>query len=139
MSLPVELQALKRFHGHLGPYVVVGYRMGLVARGRFTEKIFAEVWSGSKRPLSCLADGIQFSSCCTLGKGNINVLERGEAKARFSDGTGCMEMVLREAAREDIEKRTTRESEESISLEIFEAPFDRIISVREGRSTPSGK
>ena len=85
-SLPDEMLALKKFHGHLGPYAVLGYRMGLIARSTFPERIYAIVHSGTKRPLSCLADGVQMSSCCTLGKSNITVMEDGEARVEFSDG-----------------------------------------------------
>ena len=70
---------LKSFHGHLGPYVVLGYRMGRIALevsgsdGHFD--ILAEVHSPLKPPKSCLIDGIQLGSGCTLGKGNITVYE----------------------------------------------------------------
>lgn len=133
-----DLEALRRFHGHLGPYVVIGYRMGLAARERFPDKIFAEVWSGTTRPLSCILDGIQFSSCCTLGKGNIKVMEKGEAKARFSDGTNCFEMALIGSIKNDIDRRTTRETEDRISYEMFSVPFEDIISLKERSSDRSG-
>ncbi len=138
-QLPSELEQLKRFHGHLGPYVVVGYKMGLVARQRFPEKIFCIARSGTRRPLSCLADGIQFSSCCTLGKGNIQLLDEGRASASFSDGTEAMEMELRDEVKKDIDLRTTKENEEAISLEVFNAPFDRLIELRQERSAPFGR
>ena len=70
------LQKLKDFHGHLGPYVTVGYRMGLAANREFGDSAFkkkAIAYSGLKTPLSCMVDGIQVSSGCTLGKGNIKV------------------------------------------------------------------
>ena len=85
ISLPDELRELKRFHGHLGPYAVVGFRMGMIARSRYPDKIFSTAYSGTKRPLSCMADGIQMSSCCTLGKGNITLNEAGKASADFTD------------------------------------------------------
>jgi len=70
---------LKSFHGHLGPYVVLGYRMGRIALevtgsdGHFD--ISAEVHSPLIPPESCLIDGVQLGSGCTLGKGNITVYE----------------------------------------------------------------
>jgi inosine-uridine nucleoside N-ribohydrolase len=68
---------LRTFHGHLGPYVVLGYRMGqvaldaLAAGGHFD--VAAHVHSVLQPPASCLIDGVQIGSGCTLGKRNIEV------------------------------------------------------------------
>jgi len=68
---------IKAFHGHLGPYVVLGFRMGKLAlremgaEGHFD--ISAEVYSVLSPPCSCIIDGIQLGSGCTLGKRNIEV------------------------------------------------------------------
>ena len=84
---------LKSFHGHLGPYVVLGYRMGRIALevsgsdGHFD--ISAEVHSPVKPPKSCLIDGVQLGSGCTLGKGNITVFEyKGPAYVIFTTQSG---------------------------------------------------
>jgi formylmethanofuran dehydrogenase subunit E len=84
---------LKSFHGHLGPYVVLGYRMGRLAlekagsRGHFG--ISARVHSVLAPPPSCLVDGIQLGSGCTLGKRNIEVFEtEGPAYAVFRTTEG---------------------------------------------------
>jgi len=139
MTLPDELEALKRFHGHLGPYAVVGYRMGLIARQRFPQRIYAVLHSGTKRPLSCLADGVQMSSCCTLGKGNITLREDGEAVAEFSDGTGHLLIALRPEVRARIEAETTHDTEESISLDLHHAGDDALFTITAGKGTPFGR
>lgn len=68
---------LKSFHGHLGPYVVLGYRMGKLALGELGASghfdLSAKVYSILTPPCSCLIDGIQLGSGCTLGKRNIEV------------------------------------------------------------------
>ena len=71
------LALIRNFHGHLGPFVVLGYRMGRLAldetgsSGHFG--ISAEVHSALEPPRSCLIDGVQLGSGCTLGKRNISV------------------------------------------------------------------
>jgi hypothetical protein len=76
------LVRIEDFHGHLGPYVILGFRAGQLALrslgvvGYFD--LEARVWSGMKPPLSCFADGVQLGSGCTTGKGNL-VVEAGEA------------------------------------------------------------
>lgn len=84
---------LRTFHGHLGPYVVLGYRMGVLALdtlgagGHFD--VSAEVHSVLQPPASCLIDGVQLGSGCTLGKRNITVEGAdGPAQATFTAGDG---------------------------------------------------
>ncbi|RJQ07391.1 MAG: hypothetical protein C4551_06755 [Bacillota bacterium] len=82
------LLRIEDFHGHLGPYVILGFRAGrlaldlLGAEGYFD--LEATVHCGDEPPLSCFADGVQFGSGCTTGKGNLKVHpELREAGAVF--------------------------------------------------------
>lgn len=76
------------FHGHLGPFLVLGIRMGLLALkdlGSSGHKdVEARVKTGTTPPISCLVDGIQISTGCTMGKGNIVTENLGIAEATFS-------------------------------------------------------
>jgi formylmethanofuran dehydrogenase subunit E len=79
-----------RLHGHGGPFMVVGLRIGLEAlnildaRGWFDIKCKAELrWTP---PDACVLDGIQVSTGCTLGKHNIEVEEKGGVSATFKHG-----------------------------------------------------
>ncbi len=87
-SLPELVKKGEEFHGHLGPFLVVGIKMGLLALDKLQSTGFfdlkAEVATGSTPPISCMVDGIQLSTGCTLGKGNISVTEQGEPRAQFS-------------------------------------------------------
>jgi formylmethanofuran dehydrogenase subunit E len=129
-ELPPELKALSSFHGHLGPYVVVGYRMGQIARSELKGKIKATVYTGSKTPLSCVIDGIQFSSGCTMGKGNIAVKDDFVAKASFSSAEGSIEIELREDVKHDIDSTMSHDTEEQIALSIYRANADSMFIVR---------
>jgi hypothetical protein len=87
------LALMKQFHGHLGPYVVIGYRMGMIALERTGSsghfEITAEVHSVLRPPRSCLIDGVQLGSGCTLGKRNIAIFdEAGPPFATFTTGDG---------------------------------------------------
>ncbi|MGE5530807.1 MAG: FmdE family protein [Bacteroidota bacterium] len=82
-----DLAALKSFHGHLGPYLVAGVRMGRHALKRLQATrhfgLEADVWCPDGPPSSCLLDGIQFATGCTLGKGNIRHHVDEEIRALF--------------------------------------------------------
>ncbi|MCX7919270.1 MAG: formylmethanofuran dehydrogenase subunit E family protein [bacterium] len=69
------LNQLIQFHGHLGPYLVLGYRMGAIGlRETNAKKYFGvniAVHCPNKPPVRCLIDGLQFATGATYGKANI--------------------------------------------------------------------
>jgi len=89
-----EFQVLamtSEFHGHLGLYSIMGAKMGLRAMQYFSVGLDElEVWSyaGKNPPLSCMHDGLQFSTGASLGYGTIHVVEDVEfsPKAKFAYG-----------------------------------------------------
>jgi formylmethanofuran dehydrogenase subunit E len=84
---PDELAA---FHGHLGPFLVLGYRMGKYARRVLSEDPFlmhAVVYVPDQSPEICIADGVQLGSGCTLGKGNIELVRDPDMRCEFRAGT----------------------------------------------------
>jgi formylmethanofuran dehydrogenase subunit E len=88
ISLKQMIEEGTKFHGHLGPFLVLGIRMGLASLKELGStgysNIQAEAKAGSTPPMSCLVDGIQISTGCTLGKGNITSLPMGKAEATFT-------------------------------------------------------
>ncbi|NPV62426.1 MAG: formylmethanofuran dehydrogenase [Methanotrichaceae archaeon] len=84
-----SIEDLAAFHGHLGPYIVLGYRIGSYVRQNFCHDPFqmkAAVFCEGVPPQSCLADGIQIGSGCTLGKRNIDIVVCDEIRCEFSSG-----------------------------------------------------
>ncbi len=72
------LDRLRDFHGHLGPFAMLGYRAGLLAvreLGLPTHfGLSAVVHCPPQPPPSCFVDGVQYSTGCTLGKRNIELV-----------------------------------------------------------------
>jgi formylmethanofuran dehydrogenase subunit E len=130
-DLPEELIPLKRFHGHLGPYVVIGYRMGKMARERFAGKMTAVVFTGNHPPMSCLIDGIQFTTGCTLGKNNIVVRDGHQPVVHFIDSSKTLEIRLLDSERQRIDGLMTKHNEEILSVEILNADEKDIFLVTE--------
>ena len=80
-ELPIELQSAKEFHSHLGPYLVVGLKMGrFLTEEMDTSPLRITSYTGSTPPVSCLIDGLQLSTPCTVGNGGISIREQGEAR-----------------------------------------------------------
>jgi formylmethanofuran dehydrogenase subunit E len=71
-----DLKTIKAFHGHIGPYVVLGFRAGKLAR-RLLKKINgAKIFTNIRPPDSCFIDGIQLSTGCTIGRGRLKLIKR---------------------------------------------------------------
>jgi formylmethanofuran dehydrogenase subunit E len=72
------LQRAVEFHGHLGPFLMIGLRMGFLAMsalGSSPDEMSVLVKVKSTPPESCAIDGLQVSTGCTLGRGTIRVSE----------------------------------------------------------------
>ncbi len=84
----LDLDALKEFHGHLGPYLVAGARMGLIANEELSKNKLEKycVVRCSHTPMSCLIDGIQFISGCTYGTRRIVATSEEIPEAMFTHG-----------------------------------------------------
>ena len=83
----VSLKQAIGFHGHLGPYLVLGLLMGDYALKQIKAQphfgLEVKVWGARDKPKSCLIDGLQLSTGCTFGKGNIAKYNGKNIKVNF--------------------------------------------------------
>jgi formylmethanofuran dehydrogenase subunit E len=85
-SIETWVKAAADFHGHLGPFLVLGVRAGLIglrelqtSRGDF--ELHATAILEREVPFSCTIDGIQVVTQCTTGNGRLQIKN---AKNRFA-------------------------------------------------------
>jgi inosine-uridine nucleoside N-ribohydrolase len=124
---------LRTFHGHLGPYVVIGYRLGRHAlqatgsNGHFG--IRATVHCKATPPQSCMADGVQLGSGCTLGKRNIAlVAAEGPPFVEFVTTDGKrITLRLRPDVPARIKHRVDTEGVEAAGRHFLTAPLDTFV------------
>ncbi len=80
----LSLEEAAIFHGHLGPFLTIGYLAGEFAVKELKPEtefdLFALIFVPKRRPYTCIVDGIQCSTKCTLGKGNVEVINSKEFK-----------------------------------------------------------
>lgn len=66
-----------RFHGHDGPFLALGYKLGQVIVDRLKPTGIMDlkitICTRLEKPYTCLIDGLQCSTFATLGKGNLRV------------------------------------------------------------------
>ncbi len=117
----LEQRAIE-FHGHHGPFMTIGLRMGLIAlemldcKGWFNMSCEARLnWTP---PDSCVIDGIQSSTGCTMGKRNIRVTEQSGVAAVFTANDKSLLIKLKQEVIDNIKENM---SDEDISHDIIES------------------
>lgn len=107
---PLTPEDIERFHGHLGPNVLMGVRMGEHACGvagiprYFGLTVVVECPDGP--PPTCLIDGLQISCGATMGKENISHKTAERVQVTFKDNATGKTVVYRpkDSTREMIKK-----------------------------------
>ena len=127
------LKNIEKFHGHLGPYVVIGYKMGLIANRILGNDSFSKnviVWTGTNPPISCIIDGIQMSSGCTLGKGNISINHKSIAKAEFIDKNGKkLNISLKSDIKNEIDNLLTKDNLIEFSEKLYDKNDNELFEI----------
>ncbi len=98
-------------HGHLGPFLVLGIRMGLIGlrelgTKRGNQKLRVTVLTKPSVPFSCVLDGVQASTKCTIGNRKLklrNSLRTVSAKFQILE-VNTVTVTLYPAKREELEK-----------------------------------
>ena len=87
-----ELATLVRkaaeFHGHLGPFLVIGVRMGLIGLRELRIKkkdgnLRITAMLRDSVPFSCTIDGIQVATKCTIGNQKLKLIDSPGIAAEF--------------------------------------------------------
>ncbi len=127
------LKNAARFHGHLGPWLVIGLRAGIYARRRFKcsqFQICATVFCPSKPPVRCVIDGVQLGAGCTLGKGNIrHRTARGFCRIHFSAHRQQVTLSVRPEIFNSIAKPPSGQVKQ-LAYQIARMPLEQIFTVK---------
>jgi len=120
-------------HGHLGPYLVLGLRAGLFANqifGRAPMKTEALIKTKTTPPQSCFADGVQFSTGCTLGKGNISLIEGEGLEVTFIKNNQKLTLKLKKEIIEEINSLPSKEEAwENLAKDLYQREIKEIFEI----------
>jgi formylmethanofuran dehydrogenase subunit E len=130
------LVAAGRFHGHIGPFLAIGLRMGKIANealGRDPMETRASVVVEPRPPRSCIVDGIQYATGCTMGKGNIVIRPSpDEVTATFHMGQKSVEIRVKQALLDRIGRDLDGKPEKAVidyAFGIMDTASDEIFEV----------
>jgi len=77
-DLATAIEKAVDFHGHLGPFLVIGVRMGIIGLQRLGARrgdaqLRVAVSVEPSVPFSCVIDGVQVTTRCTVGNGKLKL------------------------------------------------------------------
>jgi formylmethanofuran dehydrogenase subunit E len=129
------------FHGHLGPFLVLGIRMGLIGLRelrveRGNPKLRVTVMTKPSVPFSCFIDGVQAATRCTIGNSKLRL--RGSSKnvrVEFHMPEGKeVTITLNPVKQEELEKLVSKHAGfremEKIARNIVFAPEKELFKVK---------
>ena len=154
-SDPVWLTQVVQFHGHLGPSVVAGARIGMAgiravgAKGYFDVEVTCE-GPFAQPPQACFLDGLQVTTGATLGKRTLQWVQADRIAVRFKNTRTGKTAELRPtpailgllaplkpepkaASRQGTDRKAADARLESLARRIASMPEDEIISTEHGQ------
>jgi len=128
------------FHGHLGPFLVVGLRMGLIGLRELKTSgsdfdLQAIAILKQTTPFSCAIDGIQVTTHCTVGNGKLKLKDKpGIISAVFkANNERQVTVTLKPTKYEELKKELPkdRQSYKNVQLarEIASTPEEDLFAI----------
>lgn len=118
------------FHGHLGPFLVLGLRAGLFANQilvRDPMKTDAIIKTKTTPPESCFADGVQLATGCTFGKGNIALIEGEGLLVTFKKNEQELTLKLKNQIIEEMNSLPEdEEAWEALAKDLYKRKIEEI-------------
>lgn len=128
------------FHGHLGPFLVIGVRMGNAARRalkpHITENSKLQITAKIPflTPFSCIIDGIQITTNCTVGNQKLKIENsKKEIMASFElqNSDDSLEVSVNPKIIEKlINKLSSGASNEELAWEIASMPDKQLFNIK---------
>ncbi|MBL7151460.1 MAG: formylmethanofuran dehydrogenase subunit E family protein [Candidatus Omnitrophica bacterium] len=135
-SKKITLKAGIDFHGHLGPWLVLGILAGQTALDKLgCAKYFGlqvKAWGVIHKPKSCLIDGLQLSTGATYGKGSIEKLNSPSVKVEVRSHKRNKKVVftLKQGLLQKLEKLNTHAESETLAKRIFKSNPSEIFCIK---------
>ncbi len=133
----VDWELVRRFHGHLGPWVGLGLRLGrslLEASGAPSHfGLEVRVECPLAPPVSCLLDGLQWATGATYGKQNLTATaaERIVVRLRRDGATSTWVATVSPQARTLLAGWMAELGEDAASQRAYDAPPGALFEITE--------
>jgi len=125
-----------KFHGHLGPFLVLGLKAGLFANevlGKDCFKVYVTVETKPHPPFSCILDGVQIATGCTMGKRNIELKDGKNLSVTFRKEEKILKISLKDEVLNDLKNIGSKEESESKAKILINRSFHELFNIEEQR------
>ncbi|MEM1544273.1 MAG: formylmethanofuran dehydrogenase subunit E family protein [Candidatus Bathyarchaeia archaeon] len=126
------LEDAVRFHGHLGPFLILGLKAGLLANkvlGKDYFKTKVTIETRLKPPYSCFIDGIQVATGCTMGKMNIEVRDGDPISVKFTKDNKTLEVKVKREVLKNLEDMRTEEDAKRKAIEVMRKSSNELFEI----------
>jgi len=126
------LKRVVEFHGHLGPFLILGVKAGLLANSLLGKDCFemkAIVVTEPSPPTSCFVDGVQFVTGCTMGKRNIRLRKGKNTSAIFFKDGKTVKLRVKEKVLESVSRVASEDESNKESLRLLNSPMSELFEV----------
>ncbi|MGD8505350.1 MAG: FmdE family protein [Candidatus Bathyarchaeota archaeon] len=135
------IERAMEFHGHLGPFLVIGVRMALIGMRELEvkkgdPKLRVVVVVKPSVPFSCVIDGIQAATTCTIGNRKLrlqNSPKKVAAKFQILEGD-MITITLDSAKQTELEKLLSKKVDfremEKIALNVASMSEKELFKVK---------
>jgi formylmethanofuran dehydrogenase subunit E len=97
-TLSSIIERATEFHGHLGPFLVIGVRIGLIGLERLKTTENTSMTVAASLPLhvpfSCIIDGLQVTTKCTVGNQKLTMTDSTAIKAKFERKDNMQKSII---------------------------------------------
>ena len=137
-ELKVMIDDAQKLHGHLGPFLVIGVRMGMIAKKALSVSddqcgfLKANVKVPLFPPFSCLLDGIQASTSCTVGNQRLTIENSEEICVNFAKQNAgrTVKITLKPKIAEELKKKLAKGSlTEKFALKLAHMSENQLFNV----------
>jgi formylmethanofuran dehydrogenase subunit E len=140
---------IKQAHGHVGPWNVLGWRMGKAALRKLSStwgqhELDIICYVPLKTPYSCLADGLVVGTGNSIGRldirlGEVMTMADIHVSVRRKDGTGPV--LLLKPNLQYLEKIRHQPDDQltALSIECSQLPENRLFAIEQLLSSDNGK
>jgi formylmethanofuran dehydrogenase subunit E len=137
-ELGLMIDNAQKLHGHLGPFLVIGVRMGMIAKKALSVSdnqctfLKANVKVPLFPPFSCLLDGIQASTSCTVGNQRLTIEDSEEICVNFvrQNAGRTVKVTLKPKVAEELKKKLSEDAlTEEFALKIAGLPENQVFNI----------
>lgn len=131
----ISLKEAVKFHGHLGPYLILGILAGEYGLKKIKAKKYfgleIKVWGADKKPKSCLIDGLQLSTGATYGKDNIRKFPGSLIRMGFYN---CCEhkkigLKLKKGLIDKLARVETHKDAQLLAMQLRKADYSKLFDL----------